>query len=142
MSSDWGNVSRDELLRSLRGAAVAALTGGSLTMLGLMLTGKWDREDLSDAVMPTVGTLAGLFALVVAVLAERVRGWRIIVPLYALVVAGFLWLNLNDASSRTVDAAVMIAMAVAGVALAVYVVPQLADGAAALRARFAGKHGA
>ncbi len=137
MSSDWGNVSRGELIGSLRGAVVAAVTGASIAALALLYTDKW--EDLGDPVIPTIASLGGVVAVVVAILAERVKGWRIIVPLYGLVLAGFLWLNLDDDNDDGLDNAVIAAMVVLSLALAAYLAPQLIRGAAHLQTPFSRK---
>lgn len=136
MSSDWGNVSRGELLRSIRGVIVAAVTGASLVALALLFTDKWER--LGDPVIPTAASMAGVVALLAAILSERMRGWPLIIGMYALLAAGFLWLNLDDGNEEALDDSIVAAMIVVGLALAAYVVPQLVKNAAAIRARFSG----
>lgn len=131
----WAEVPASTAPFALRGLATGLVVGGSLVLLALMGTDRWDEPGGGNPAIAMLASLAGMAGLAAAMIADRLRGWGIAIALYALLVAGFLFLIIDDENDSDIDNAVKIAMGFVGAALAAWVLPQAVAMLAALRDR-------
>lgn len=131
----WAEVPRSLAPYTARGLLTGFVVGASLVLLVLMGTDRWEEPGGGNPLVAMAASGAGVAGLLAAMIADRLRGWAIAIALYALLVAGFLWLILDDENDGDIDNAVKIGMGFVGAGLAAWVLPQGVAMLVALRDR-------